>query len=34
MPRLNQEGVKECITNEDGEQQIVCALAVHGEEDV
>lgn len=28
----SQEGVAECIANEDGERQIACALAFHREE--
>ena len=28
----NQEGLAECIANEDGERQIACAIAFHGEE--
>ena len=31
-PLSSQEGVAECITNEDGKQRIACALAFHGEE--
>ncbi|KIK97915.1 hypothetical protein PAXRUDRAFT_824451 [Paxillus rubicundulus Ve08.2h10] len=29
---FTEEGVAECIANEDGERQIACALAFHGEE--
>ncbi|KAH0826371.1 hypothetical protein J3R83DRAFT_5333 [Lanmaoa asiatica] len=29
---FTKEGVAECIANEDGERQIACALAFHGEE--
>ncbi len=27
-----QEGLAECIANEDGERQIACAISFHGEE--
>jgi hypothetical protein len=27
-----QEGVAECIANEDGERQIACAISFNGEE--
>jgi heat shock 70kDa protein 1/2/6/8 len=27
-----QEGLAECIANEDGERQIACAVSFHGEE--
>ncbi|KAG1722783.1 Hsp70 protein-domain-containing protein [Suillus paluster] len=29
---LTKEGLSECIANEDGERQIACAIAFHGEE--
>lgn len=29
---IYQEGLAECIANEDGERQIACAVAFHGEE--
>jgi hypothetical protein len=29
-----QEGLAECIANEDGERQIACAISFHGEETV
>ncbi|KAG1880076.1 Hsp70 protein-domain-containing protein [Suillus subluteus] len=29
---LTKEGISECIANEDGERQIACAIAFHGEE--
>jgi hypothetical protein len=29
---LLQEGLAECIANEDGERQIACAISFHGEE--
>ncbi|KAG2136351.1 Hsp70 protein-domain-containing protein [Suillus bovinus] len=29
---LTKEGIAECIANEDGERQIACAIAFHGEE--
>jgi hypothetical protein len=28
----DQEGLAECIANEDGERQIACAISFHGEE--
>jgi hypothetical protein len=30
--RVLQEGLAECIANENGERQIACAIAFHGEE--
>lgn len=29
-----QEGLADCIANEDGERQIACAVSFHGEETV